>query len=88
MTHLEIDLSNLTHNYNCLRQKLDMNTKFIAVVKANAYGQGAIEIAQKLVALGADMLAVAYAEEGISLRQAGIQALSWSFTHSLKISID
>lgn len=73
MTHLEIDLSNLTHNYNCLRQKLDSNTKFIAVVKANAYGQGAIKIAQKLVALGADWLAVAYAEEGISLRQAGIQ---------------
>ena len=73
MTQLEIDLNNLTHNYNHLRQKLSSDTKFIAVVKANAYGQGAIEIAQKLVSLGADWLAVAYAEEGISLRQAGIQ---------------
>ena len=73
MTQLEINLNNLTHNYNHLRQKLSRDTKFIAVVKANAYGQGAIEIAQKLVSLGADWLAVAYAEEGISLRQAGIQ---------------
>ena len=73
MTQLEIDLNNLTHNYNHLRQKLSSDTKFIAVVKANAYGQGAIEIAQKLVSLGADWLAVAYAEEGISLRLAGIQ---------------
>ena len=73
MTQLEINLNNLTHNYNCLRQQLANKTKFIAVVKANAYGQGAIEIAQKLVSLGADWLAVAYAEEGISLRQAGIQ---------------
>ena len=73
MTQLEIDLDNLTHNYNHLRQKLSSDTKFIAVVKANAYGQGAMEIAQKLVSLGADWLAVAYAEEGISLRQAGIQ---------------
>jgi len=73
VTQLEIDLNNLTHNYNHLRQKLSSDTKFIAVVKANAYGQGAIEIARKLVSLGADWLAVAYAEEGISLRQAGIQ---------------
>lgn len=73
MTQLEIDLNNLTHNYNCLRQKLASETKFIAVVKANAYGQGAIEIAQKLVSLGADWLAVAYTEEGVSLRQAGVQ---------------
>ena len=78
MTQLEIDLNNLTHNYNHLRQKLSSDTKFIAVVKANAYGQGAIEIAQKLVSLGADWLAVAYAEEGISLRQAGIQCFSLS----------
>lgn len=47
-------------------------TRFIAVVKANAYGQGAAIIAQKLVELGADWLAVAYAEEGIALRKAGI----------------
>ena len=73
MTQLEIDLNNLTHNYNHLRQKLSSDTKFIAVVKANAYGQGAVEIAQKLVSLGADWLAVAYAEEGVSLRLAGIQ---------------
>ena len=72
MTQLEIDLNKLEHNYNCLREKISASTKFIAVVKANAYGQGAIEIAQKMVSLGADWLAVAYTEEGIALRQAGI----------------
>ena len=73
MTQLQIDLEKLAHNYNSLREKTTSTTKFIAVVKANAYGQGAIEIAQKLVSLGADWLAVAYTEEGIALRQAGIK---------------
>ena len=73
MTQLQIDLEKLAHNYNSLREKTASTTKFIAVVKANAYGQGAIEIAQKLVSLGADWLAVAYTEEGIALRQAGIK---------------
>lgn len=72
MTQLHINLKKLAHNYTYLRQRLAEKTLFIAVVKANAYGQGAVEIAQKLAALGADWLAVAYADEGISLREAGI----------------
>lgn len=72
MTQLEIDLKKLAYNYHSIRNKLAQTTRFIAVVKANAYGQGANKIAQKLTELGADWLAVAYAEEGIALRNAGI----------------
>ena len=49
MTHLEIDLSNLTHNYNCLRQKLDNNTKFIAF-KAQTRVLGPLGTRQLLIA--------------------------------------
>ena len=46
----------------------------IAVVKANAYGLGAVKVAKHLVQLGCDYLAVAYAQEGVELRKAGIDA--------------
>lgn len=74
MTRLTIDLNQLAHNYNTLKGKLSPTTKIIAVVKANAYGLGAVTIAQKLVSLGADILAVAYAQEGVQLRKAGINS--------------
>lgn len=72
-TVLEINLNSLEHNYNYLRSKLKPNTKFMGVVKAYAYGSDSVKLSQKLVALGADYLAVAYAEEGVVLRDAGIQ---------------
>ncbi|WP_411029229.1 alanine racemase [Spongiimicrobium sp. 3-5] len=71
-TVLEIDLSALSHNFKYLKSRLDPNTKFLAVVKAFAYGSDAIKIAEKLVALGVDYFAVAYANEGVALRNAGI----------------
>ena len=74
MTQLTIDLNALAHNYRQLRKLLPQRTKMIGVVKANAYGFGAIEIAKQLVALGCEYLAVAYAQEGIALRKAGIEA--------------
>ena len=74
MTQLTIDFSALAHNYQQLRKLLPQHTKMIGVVKANAYGFGAIEIAKQLVALGCEYLAVAYAQEGIALRKAGIEA--------------
>lgn len=73
MTQLQIDLDKLAHNYHYLRNKIAATTKFIAVVKANAYGQGGPAIAEKLVSLGANWLAVAFVEEGIILRKAGIK---------------
>lgn len=71
-TTLEIDLRALTHNFNFLKSKLHSNTKFLAVVKAFAYGSDAVEVAKHLQHLGADYLAVAYVKEGVALRDAGV----------------
>lgn len=71
-TILEIDLAALEHNYHYLRSKIAPKTKFMAVVKAYAYGSDAEQIAVRLQELGTDYFAVAYVNEGIQLRQAGI----------------
>lgn len=71
-TTLEIDLKALTHNFNYLKSKLRPTTKFLAVVKAFAYGSDAVEVAKHLQHLGADYLAVAYVKEGVALRDAGV----------------
>lgn len=72
-TVVQIDLTALEHNYNYLKARLDSSTKFLAVVKAFAYGNGAVRIAQKLETLGVDYFAVAYTNEGVALRNAGIK---------------
>lgn len=72
-TILEINLNHLEHNYHYLRAKLKPETKFMGVVKAFAYGSDSIKIAQKLEVLGVDYLAVAYVNEGVQLRKAGIK---------------
>ncbi len=71
-TILEIDLKALKHNFEYLKSKLKSNTKFLAVVKAFAYGNEANEIASYLQNLDVDYFAVAYTSEGIALRDAGI----------------
>ncbi|MDY2586175.1 alanine racemase [Winogradskyella aquimaris] len=71
-TVLEIDLGALTHNFNHLKSKLQPKTKFLAVVKAFAYGSDSIAIAKHLEYLNVDYLAVAYAKEGVLLRDAGV----------------
>lgn len=71
-TWAEINLSNLEHNYRALRGMLPRGCRFLGVVKANAYGHGAVAVAKKLEQLGAEYLAVACLDEGIQLRQAGI----------------
>ena len=71
-TVLEIDLKALAHNYAYLRSKLLPETKFLAVVKAFAYGSTVEKIALKLQDLGVDYFAVAYVNEGVVLRDAGI----------------
>jgi len=73
-TVLEINLTALGNNYHYLKSKLQANTKFLAVVKAYAYGSDSVEIAKELVNLGVDYLAVAYVKEGVILRDAGIKA--------------
>lgn len=71
-TWAEINLSNLEHNYRALRGMLPRGCRFLGVVKANAYGHGAVPVAKKLEKLGAEYLAVACLDEGMQLRQAGI----------------
>jgi alanine racemase len=73
LTLLEIDLKKLKHNYFSLRKRLNLNTKMIGVVKANAYGSLITPISKKLVEWGIETLAVAYASEGVELRQNGIK---------------
>jgi alanine racemase len=73
-TWAEVDLDALEHNYRLLREALPPNCRFLGVVKADAYGHGAVPIARRLVELGAEMLAVATLAEGLELRRAGIDA--------------
>ena len=73
-SRLEINLSACEANYGYFRSKLDKNTKLLVLVKANAYGHGAVEFASLMEDAGADYLAVAYPVEGIELRQGGIKS--------------
>lgn len=71
-TVLEINLDALTANYNFYKQKLHQNTKIMVMVKAFGYGNGGYEIAKQLEHLKVGYLGVAFADEGIALRKAGI----------------
>ncbi len=71
-TVLEIDLNALTHNFEYLKSKLSDSTKFLAVVKAFAYGNDAATIATHLEQLDVDYFAVAYTNEGVALRDSGV----------------
>jgi len=71
-TRAEINLDALEHNFTCIKERTGKEAKILAVVKANAYGHGAIEISQALQELGVDFLGVATCEEGIELRTASI----------------
>ena len=73
-TWAEISLPDLEHNYRALRAMLAPGCRFLGVVKANAYGHGAVRVAQKLEQLGAEYLAVACLGEAVELREAGIRA--------------
>lgn len=72
-TVIEIDLAALEHNFKFLKSKLNKQTKFLAVVKASGYGSDASIVAKYLEQLDVDYFAVAYAQEGIVLRDAGIK---------------
>ena len=71
-TWAEIDLDNLATNFNRIKQRVSPAARVMAVVKANAYGHGAVECARRLVKEGADWFGVALPEEGVELRAAGI----------------
>ncbi|RKD92796.1 bifunctional UDP-N-acetylmuramoyl-tripeptide:D-alanyl-D-alanine ligase/alanine racemase [Mangrovibacterium diazotrophicum] len=71
-TQLEVNLNNLVENLNRYRARLNPETKITIMVKAFSYGSGTVEIARALEFQQVDYLAVAVADEGIELRQAGI----------------
>ena len=73
-SRLEINLNACLDNYKYFRSKLEDSTRLLVLVKANAYGHGAVEFASLMEEAGADYLAVAYPVEGIELRQGGIKS--------------
>ena len=73
-SRLEINLNGCLENYRYFRSKLEDKTKLLVLVKANAYGHGAVQFASLMEEAGADYLAVAYPVEGFELRQAGIKS--------------
>ena len=73
-TRIEVDLDAIAGNTRLLHQACAPDTALMAVVKANAYGHGAVHVAQTVLAHGADFLGVARMAEAIQLREAGIQA--------------
>ena len=70
-TWAEIDLDALHHNYETLRRRVG-TAKFLGVVKADAYGHGAVQVSRALQTWGADYLAVSSADEALELRENGI----------------
>jgi alanine racemase len=70
-THLEIDLERLTANYHAIQEHVG-DTLVMPILKANAYGHGLVRVGQHMQTIGAKMLGVAYLEEGILLREAGV----------------
>ena len=71
-TWAEIDLDALAENFHIVKERVGPDINVMAVVKANAYGHGAVECARRLEQEGANWFGVALPEEGIELRNAGI----------------
>ena len=71
-SRLELNLRGTLDNYRYFRSLLEPQTKLLVLVKANAYGHGAVEFAAMMQRAGADYLAVAYPVEGLELRRSGI----------------
>ncbi len=72
-TWAEISLDNLEHNYRALRAHIPEGCKFLGVIKADAYGHGAVPVSGTLSELGCDYLAVSNLEEAVQLRRGGIR---------------
>lgn len=73
-TWAEVNLDALAANFNLIKKRVGSRVKVMPVVKANAYGHGAIACARRLIQEGAEWFGVALPEEGIELRTAGINA--------------
>jgi alanine racemase len=71
-TWAEVNLRNLAYNFRSIRKILSPKVKIMVTVKADAYGHGLIPVAERLIRCGVDHLGVASIDEGIKLREAGI----------------
>ncbi len=71
-TWAEVSLKNIEYNYNVIRAHIPESTKLLGIVKADAYGHGAVEVARRLEKCGADYLAIACLDEAIELRRSGV----------------
>lgn len=73
-TVAEVDLDAIRHNVRQFRRHLPKSVRLMAVVKADAYGHGAVPVARAALSAGADSLAVAFLDEALELREAGVSA--------------
>ncbi len=73
ITYLEINLKQVERNINYFKTLLETDTKLLLMIKASGYGSGAIEIAKKAESIGIKNFGVAYADEGVELRKAGVE---------------
>lgn len=73
-TRAIVSLQNLAHNIRVIRSGLNPDTKYLAVVKADAYGHGCVPVSRCALANGASMLGVAFCDEALVLRHAGVDA--------------
>jgi len=99
-TYAEVNLGAIRRNFRALRGLLEPRIKMLAVVKADAYGHGAVPVARALADEGADMLGVAMVEEGVELRLAGVRTpilvlgtfprneVAAAFQYDLRLTID
>lgn len=73
-TWAEVSLDNLEHNYRAIKNHIPEGCRFLGVMKADAYGHGAVPLSHALCELGAEYLAVSNIEEAIQLRRGGVRA--------------
>ncbi len=85
---VEIDQSAIAHNVREIMARLDENTRLMAIVKADAYGHGAVATSTTALANGAEALGVATLDEALELRDAGLQApilvMSYTPVHAVR----
>ena len=96
---VEVNLDSIEKNILCLKKYLKPGAKLFAVVKADAYGHGAVMIAPVLLASGVDFLGVSSIDEGLQLREAKIDApilvlgavpvwsFDWAATNNISVSV-
>ncbi len=87
-TWAEIDLSALSYNYRKIREYIGENVRFCGIVKADAYGHGAVMVADTLQKLGADYLAVSSIDEAMELRYNGITMPILILGHTPREQVD